>query len=78
MEADSHVLECGERRGQSLSHALVAHVLAALVNSQETCFVTGLVTARQMGTDYPFQDPEARKWFNFYVRTMYGGRFRNA
>ena len=49
-----------------------------LVNSQETCFVTGLVTARQMGADYPFQDAEARKWFNFYGRTMYGWRFRRA
>ena len=49
-----------------------------LVNSQETCFVTGLVTARQLGADYPFEDPEARKWFNFYGRTMYGWRFRNA
>ena len=49
-----------------------------LVNSQETCFVTGLVTARQIGADYPFQDPEARKWFNFYGRTMYGWRFRKA
>ena len=48
-----------------------------LVNSQETCFVTGLVTARQMGADYPFQDAEARKWFNFYGRTMYGWRFRS-
>ena len=49
-----------------------------LVNNQETCFVTGLVTARQMGADYPFEDPEARKWFNFYERTMYGWRFRRA
>ncbi|MDE0030216.1 MAG: hypothetical protein OXU42_12540, partial [Deltaproteobacteria bacterium] len=49
-----------------------------LVNSQETCFVSGLVTARQMGADYPFQDVEARKWFNFYGRTMYGWRFRRA
>ena len=49
-----------------------------LVNSQETCFVTGLVTARQLGADYPFEDPEARKWFNFYGRTMYGWRFRKA
>ena len=47
-----------------------------LVNSQETCFVTGLVTAKQLGADYPFQDPEARKWFNFYGRMMYGWRFR--
>jgi len=49
-----------------------------LINSQETCFVSGLVTARQMGADYPFQDAQARKWFNFYGRTMYGRRFRKA
>ena len=49
-----------------------------LINSQETCFVTGLVTARQMGADYPFQDPEARRWFNYYGRMMYGWRFRKA
>lgn len=47
-----------------------------LINSQETCFVSGLVTARQMGADYPFEDSEARKWFNFYGRMMYGWRFR--
>ncbi len=49
-----------------------------LINSQETCFVTGLVTARQMGADYPFQDFEARQWFNYYGRVMYGWRFRKA
>ena len=49
-----------------------------LINSQETCFLSGLVTARQMGADYPFQDPEAREWFNFYGRIMYGWRFRKA
>ena len=49
-----------------------------LINSQETCFVSGLATARQMGADYPFQDSEARKWFNFYGRIMYGWRFRTA
>ena len=49
-----------------------------LVNSQETCFVSGLVTARQLGADYPFRDREARKWFNFYGRVMYGWRFRKA
>ena len=49
-----------------------------LINSQETCFVTGLAAARQMGADYPFSDPEARKWFNFYGRTMYGRRFKKA
>ena len=49
-----------------------------LINSQETCFVTGLVTARQLGADYHFDDAEARKWFNFYGRMMYGWRFRKA
>ena len=49
-----------------------------LINSQETCFVSGLVTARQMGANYPFRDSEARKWFNFYGRMMYGRRFRKA
>ena len=47
-----------------------------LINAQETCFVTGLVTARQLGADYPFEDAEARKWFNFYGRMMYGWRLR--
>jgi len=49
-----------------------------LINSQETCFVTGLITARQLGADYPFEDEEARKWFNFYGRMMYGYRLRKA
>ena len=26
-----------------------------LINSQETCFVSGLAAARQMGADYPFE-----------------------
>ncbi len=25
--------------------------------------------ARQLGADYPFKDPEAKKWFNFYLWT---------
>ena len=49
-----------------------------LINSQETCFVSGLVTARQIGADYPFEDSEVRKWFNSYGRMMYGWRFRKA
>ena len=49
-----------------------------LINSQETCFVTGLVTARQLGADYPFRDAEARRWFNFYGRLMYGRRLKKA
>ena len=49
-----------------------------LVNSQETCFVSGLATARQMGADYPFDDAEARRVFNYYGSIMYGWRFRKA
>ena len=49
-----------------------------LVNAQEHCFVSGLVTARQLGADYPFQDAEARKWFNFFGGLMYGWRFKKA
>ena len=49
-----------------------------LVNSQETCFVSGLAAARQIGADYPFDDPAARQWFNYYGGIMYGLRFRKA
>ena len=49
-----------------------------LVNAQEHCFLSGLITARQMGADYPFQDAEARKWFNFFGRMMHGWRFKKA
>ena len=49
-----------------------------LVNSQETCFVTGLAAARQLGADYPFDDEEARQVFNYYGSMMYGRRFRKA
>ena len=47
-----------------------------LVNSQETCLVTGLAAARQLGADYPFDDPAARRWFNYYGSILYGRRFR--
>ncbi len=49
-----------------------------LINSQETCFVTGLAAARQIGADYPFDDAEARRTFNYYGGIMYGWRFRKA
>ena len=49
-----------------------------LVNAQEHCFLSGLITARQMGADYPFQDAEARKWFNFFGGMMHGWRFKKA
>ncbi len=47
-----------------------------LINSQETCLVTGLAAARQMGADYHFDDPAARRSFNYYGSIMYGPRFR--
>ena len=49
-----------------------------LINSQETCLVSGLAAARQVGADYPFDDPEARRVFNYYGSIMYGWRFRKA
>ncbi|MYE06655.1 MAG: NAD(P)-binding protein [Chloroflexi bacterium] len=49
-----------------------------LINSQETCFVTGLAAARQLGAEYPFDDPEARRWFNHYGSLMYGSAFKRA
>ena len=48
-----------------------------LVNSQETCFVTGLAVARQLGADYHFHDPETRRSFNHYGSVMFW-RFRKA
>ncbi len=47
-----------------------------LINSQETCFVTGLAAATQLGADYPFDDPAAKRSFNFYGSILYGSRFR--
>ena len=47
-----------------------------LINSQETCFITGLAAARQIGADYPFHDPEATRIFNYYGSILYGWRFR--
>lgn len=49
-----------------------------LVNSQEHAFVSGMTVARQLGADYPFDDPEARRWFNYWGRLMFGLRFRKS
>ena len=49
-----------------------------LVNSQETCFVSGLAAATQMGADYPFDNEEARRTFNHYGSILHGWRFRKA
>ena len=49
-----------------------------LINSQETCFVTGLAAATQIGADYPFDDAEARRTFNHYGGLLHGWRFRKA
>ncbi|MYE34767.1 MAG: NAD(P)-binding protein [Gemmatimonadales bacterium] len=62
-------------QGKRASWHCGAHTL---INSQETAFVTGLAAARQIGADYPFEDPEARKMFNYYGRILYGWRFRTA
>ena len=47
-----------------------------LVNSQETCFVSGLAAATQIGADYPFDDANARRSFNHYGSIMHGWRFK--
>ena len=49
-----------------------------LVNSQETCLVTGIAAATQLGADYPFDDPEARRAFNHYGSILYGWGFKRA
>ncbi|MCY4544748.1 MAG: FAD-dependent oxidoreductase [Gemmatimonadetes bacterium] len=49
-----------------------------LMNSQETCFVTGLAAASRIGAEYPFDDPGARRMFNYYGRILHGWRFRKA
>ena len=49
-----------------------------LINSQETCFVSGLAAARQLGADYPFDDPEARRMFNYYGSILHGWGFKKA
>ena len=49
-----------------------------LVNSQETCFVSGLAAATQLGADYPFNNEEARRTFNHYGSILHGWRFRQA
>ena len=49
-----------------------------LVNSQETCLVTGLAAAKQIGADYPFEETEARRSFNYYGGILYGWRFKKA
>ena len=49
-----------------------------LINSQETCLVTGLATARQLGADYPFDDPLAKRSFNYYGSILYGWKFKKA
>lgn len=48
------------------------------INSRETCLVTGLAAARQLGADYPFDDAEARRTFNYYGGVLYGWRFKKA
>ncbi len=60
-------------QGKRRSWHCGAHVL---INSQETCFVSGLAAARQLGADYPFSDPAARQVFNHYGSIMHGWRFR--
>lgn len=45
------------------------------LNHHPDRFVTGLAAATQLGTDYPFDDPAAKRSFNFYGSILYGSRF---
>ena len=49
-----------------------------LINSQETCLVSGLATARQLGAGYHFDDAAAIRSFNYYGSIMFGSGFRKA
>jgi uncharacterized protein len=62
-------------QGKNHTYYCGAHTL---INAQETCFVSGLAAARQLGADYPFEADEAREWFNFYGSLLHGGSFRKA
>lgn len=48
------------------------------VNSQEHGLISGLAAARQLGADYPFDDADARVWFNFWGTSMFGRAFKKA
>ena len=49
-----------------------------LVNSHETSLVSGLATTKQLGANYPFNDPQARRSFNYHGSIMYGSQFNKA
>jgi predicted NAD/FAD-binding protein len=60
-------------QGQEHTWHCGAHTV---VNSQEHGFISGLAVAHQLGADYPFDDPKAAEWFNFWGTSMFGGAFR--
>ena len=71
----------GAPRASERGNRLIADLrrcAQTLINSQETCLVSGLAAARQLGADYPFADAEARRSFSYYGSIMYGARFRKA
>jgi predicted NAD/FAD-binding protein len=47
-----------------------------VINSQEHGFISGLAVAHQLGADYPFDDAQAKEWFNFWGGTMFGFDFK--
>lgn len=62
-------------QGREHTHYCGAHTV---INSQEHGLISGLAVARQLGADYPFDDVEARRWFEFWGTSMFGGRFVGA
>ena len=61
IQGHSHTWHCG------------AHTV---INSQEHGFMSGLAVAHQLGADYPFNDAQAKEWFNFWGGTMFGFDFK--
>jgi hypothetical protein len=59
-------------QGRQNTYYCGAHTV---VNSQEHGLISGMAAARQLGADYPFADASARRWFNFWGRSMFGARF---
>lgn len=40
--------------------------------------MSGLAAATQLGADYPFDDPDARRTFNYYGSILHGWGFKKA
>ena len=50
-------------------------VSASFVRAMVDALLLTFGSARQIGADYPFDDPEARRTFNYYGSMMHGWGF---